>query len=216
MQEESPSMKVVTIGLIAGLSFLVAWGTAAQRAEARAATAKAASSSNSRVARGLEISPVPPDLNGRDRELVARGSYLVNAVGDCAGCHSFPRFLPGGDPFQGTPDKAVAPIINTRHFLAGGLCFGPTISSNLTPDLDTGHPANMTLQQFITAMRTGRSLSPDLLRAMPWPTYHNMNDGDLKAMYEYLSALPHAEPCNDSCPPHYSNSPDCPNPAPPQ
>jgi hypothetical protein len=29
---------------------------------------------------------------------------------------------------------------------------------------------------------------------MPWPILRNMNDRDLSAIYEYLSALPHAEP----------------------
>jgi len=29
---------------------------------------------------------------------------------------------------------------------------------------------------------------------MPWPVYQSMTDRDLKAIYEYLSAIPHAEP----------------------
>jgi hypothetical protein len=33
-----------------------------------------------------------------------------------------------------------------------------------------------------------------LLRVMPWPVYQSMSDGDLRAIYEYLSAIPHAEP----------------------
>jgi hypothetical protein len=58
-------------------------------------------------------------------------------------------------------------VRNTRHYLAGGFCFGQIISSNLTPNLDTGLPSNMTLTQFITAMRSGKGNSPDLLRIMP-------------------------------------------------
>jgi hypothetical protein len=30
----------------------------------------------------------------------------------------------------------------------------------------------------------------DLLQIMPWPIYHNMTDRDLRAIYEYLSAIP--------------------------
>jgi hypothetical protein len=29
---------------------------------------------------------------------------------------------------------------------------------------------------------------------MPWPVYQSMSDRDLHAIYEYLSAIPHAEP----------------------
>ena len=52
--------------------------------------------SSSVVQQGFQISPIPFDklnLAGKDRALVALGSYLVNGVGDCNGCHTFPRFL---------------------------------------------------------------------------------------------------------------------------
>jgi hypothetical protein len=58
-----------------------------------------------------------------------------------------------------------------------------------------------------------------ILQVMPWPAYHYMNDYDLKAIYYYLAAVPNAMPCNTICAngqPVYNNSPDCPNPAPPQ
>jgi len=69
-----------------------------------------------RVEQGFAISPIPTShlsLNGKDIELVGYGSYLVNAMGDCSGCHSFPQYLAkgdtagsnpaAGDPYQGTP-----------------------------------------------------------------------------------------------------------------
>jgi hypothetical protein len=170
----------------------------------------------STVELGLKISPVSVNLQGKVRNVVGWGSYLVNAVADCGGCHTFPQFLTGGDPFLGTSRTPIAPVRNARHYLAGGFCFGPVISSNLTPNPDTGLPSNMTLQQFITAMRSGQVNSPSLLRIMPWPAYHNMAERDIGAIYQYLSAIPHAEPCNTSCPPSYANSQDCPNPAPPR
>jgi hypothetical protein len=52
--------------------------------------------SPSDVQQGIAISPIPFDklnLQNRPRALVALGSYLVNGVGDCVGCHTFPRFL---------------------------------------------------------------------------------------------------------------------------
>jgi hypothetical protein len=172
--------------------------------------------SESMVDRGLKISPVPVNLQGKDRNVVGWGSYLVNAVADCGGCHTFPQFLAGGDPFQGTSHAPISPVRNARHYLAGGFCFGRAISSNITPNLDTGLPSNMTPVQFISAMNSGNGSSPSILRIMPWPTYHNMSPSDIRAIYQYLSAIPHAEPCNRSCPPSYPNSQYCPNPAPPR
>lgn len=44
-------------------------------------------------------------------------------------------------------------------------------------------------------IRTGED--PDhvtpLLQVMPWPTFRKMNDHDLRAIYEYLSAIPSIE-----------------------
>jgi hypothetical protein len=33
-----------------------------------------------------------------------------------------------------------------------------------------------------------------ILQVMPWPVFRNMTDSDLHAIYQYLSAIPHAEP----------------------
>ena len=145
--------------------------------------------------RGLEIAPVPLNLEGKSKKLVGKGSYIVNAQAICADCHTNPFFLPGGNPFLGQPEQ-----INTERYLAGGRAFGPVIrSSNLTPDAQ-GLPAGLTFNQFIETMRTGKDfknrhpqLSP-LLQTMPWPLYKNMTDDDLEAIYEYLRAVPHADP----------------------
>ena len=155
---------------------------------------------------------------------------------------------------------------NTAHYLAGGRCFGAIQSRNLTPD-DSGRPRGLTEAEFIQVMRTGKDISckkanppiyhgkvdgvcdiPDppgagvtynaeVLQTMPWPSYHNMTDNDLKAIYAYLAALPQTTACNTpdlGCPgfkdpngdlypkgPNaplfyaYTNTDDCPNPPPP-
>jgi len=143
-----------------------------------------------RVQRGLEISPVRPNLDGHKRSLVGLGSYLVNAGGACADCHTCPTYAPGHNPYLGQPKQ-----INPTNFLAGGVPFGPFRSANITPDM-RGRPAGLTLEKFIHTLRTGQD--PDnpaqLLQVMPWPIYGNLTDQDLKAIYEYLSAIPHAEP----------------------
>lgn len=156
---------------------------------------------DSRVRQGLRISPVHLTLKGRNVEQVGLGSYLVNAVGGCNDCHTCPSYAPGHDPY-GPPFGPVGGgdgKINSTNFLAGGVVFAPpgVISANLTPDptnglADGGH----TFAQFKNLIRTGHD--PDepgrILQVMPWPIFRNMNDDDLHAIYQYLSAIPHAEP----------------------
>jgi hypothetical protein len=188
---------------------------------------------SNKVEQGFDISPVPKSqLNFRDEDgdTVGLGSYLVNAIGDCSGCHTFPRYLrkgkPGsnpkaGDPYEGTPStQSIKGLLvanqNVEHYLAGGQCFGPFMAHNLTPDAK-GLPEGLTEAEFIKVMRTGEdiycekysdpicALGPNtpVLQVMPWPTYHSMTDDDLKAIYAYLTALPPAVACNtvaDGCP----------------
>jgi hypothetical protein len=142
----------------------------------------------SRVKIGRAIAPVPLDLQGKKRGQVWLGSYIVNAQGGCNDCHTFPSFAAGGDPFAGQ-----FPIINSAKYLAGGAPFGPPgglVSKNLTPDAN-GRPAGLTYEQFETTMRTGRDAEDGhILQVMPWPVYGQMTDHDLRAIYEYLSAIP--------------------------
>jgi len=175
-------------------------------------------SNESKIQRGFEIAPVPLNLDGKDRELVGLGSYIVNAQADCDGCHSAgppTEFARGGNPYFGQPEK-----INPATYLGGGRNFGKIsgppspdiISRNLTPDR-TGRPeGGHTFAEFVQIIRTGKDfdhLHPncsatrttdcfppvppfdgDLLQIMPWPIYKNMTDHDLRAIYEYLSAIP--------------------------
>jgi hypothetical protein len=138
---------------------------------------------DSRVAVGYRISPVPLELRGKSRGLVGLGSYLVNAAGACNDCHTQPPFLEGGNPFEGETE-----IINTAQFLAGGRPFGPIISPNITPD-EHGRPAGLTFEQFEHLMRTGRD-GDRILQVMPWNIYGKMTQLDLRAIYEYLRAIP--------------------------
>jgi hypothetical protein len=149
-----------------------------------------------RIRRGFEITPVTLNLEGKNCALVGLGSYLVNAVGGCNDCHTNPSYMMGGDPFKGEPKQ-----VNTANYMAGGRPFGPIVKSrNITPLEPDGHPANLTFEQFLETMRTGKDfknlhpqLSP-LLQVMPWPAYQDMTRRDIRAMYEYLSAIPHADP----------------------
>ncbi len=144
---------------------------------------------DARVRRGFEIAPVPLEFRRSRRELVGLGSYIVNAQAVCADCHSCPTYAPGGNPYDGEPTQ-----LNTESYLAGGVPFGPFTSRNLTPD-ENGRPAGLTFDEFLSVMRTGHE--PDeteLLQVMPWPIYKNMVTNDLRAIYEFLRAIPRAQP----------------------
>jgi len=193
---------------------------------------------NSSVQLGFDIAPVKLNLNGLNPALVGKGSYIVNAKGDCNGCHVSPDlspadpngFVPGRDPYllPFTPPAKV----NPASYLGGGATFGPfpgegiggkgplvIYSRNLTPGCDKAPCSNPlpegghTLEEFQRIIRTGHDfdqahpacstgklgaegciLSPpfnaDLLQVMPWPTYANMSDDDIRAVYEYLRAIP--------------------------
>ena len=141
-----------------------------------------------RIQIGYEIAPVPLNLAGLNPALVGLGSYIVNANSTCSDCHTWPNYALGGNPFLGQPEQ-----INTKDYLGGGRPFpGGIVSRNLTPDPVTGLPAGLTLDEFMKVIHTGAD--PDnprqLLQVMPWPTFRNMRDRDLEAIYEYLSAIP--------------------------
>jgi hypothetical protein len=88
--------------------------------------------------------------------------------------------------------------------LPGGQQFGPFTSRNLTPDPGTGRPANLTFDQFLHVLRIGEDLDhappivpgpQDLLQVMPWVEFGKMSTRDIRAIYEYLRAIPSRPTC---------------------
>jgi hypothetical protein len=150
----------------------------------------------SRIQRGLAISPVKLNIRRGKRGLVGLGSYIVNAQAVCADCHSCPTYAKGGNPYAGEPTK-----LNAANYLAGGVPFGPFVSHNITPDAQ-GKPFGLDFDEFLQIMRTGHE--PDepgeILQVMPWPIYANMTNHDLRAVYEFLRAIPPAQPGSCSGP----------------
>lgn len=152
-------------------------------------------SENSKIQIGFAIAPVPLDLQGKNPALVGLGSYVVNAQGDCAGCHSNPQYAEGGDPHLGQPE-----VVDQNGYLAGGAdLFGPFVPRNLTPNAQ-GQPAGLSLGEFLLVLNTGADLKDrppfvpdeenDLLQVMPWPVFGNMTDREKRAIYEYLRSIP--------------------------
>lgn len=189
-----------------------------------------------RIRIGFRIAPVPLNLEGKDRDLVGLGSYLVNAVNDCNFCHTSGgppnnNFANGRNPYFGQPKRT-----DPTTYLAGGTDFGPAvlpvpgvyppaeygqyvgpdiITRNLTPDKTGRAEGGRTLDQFTEIIRAGHDLDHihptcksasdpnvaagicipppvdgNLLQIMPWPDFQDMSDHDLRAIYEYLGAIP--------------------------
>jgi hypothetical protein len=129
------------------------------------------------------------------------------------------EYLPNGNPYLLRPPSGPysgMKIINPNTYLGGGRDFGPVAglthlySRNLTPD-KTGRPeGGHTFDEFVNIMRTGidydhvhpsctgaatgscvvAPFNGALLQVMPWPQDQDMTDHDLRAIYEYLSAIP--------------------------
>ncbi len=186
---------------------------------------------DSRIQQGFAIAPVSLNLDGKNPALVGLGSYIVNATVPCNECHgagpAITQYLPGGNPYFGQPK-----IINPATYLGGGRDFGGVvpgsvhiISRNLTPD-KTGLPiGGRTFAEFVQIIRTGVDLDnlhqacqgavnptcipapfrADLLQVMPWPALKDLTDYDLRAIYEYLSAVqcvagpPAPSPLHNDC-----------------
>jgi hypothetical protein len=118
---------------------------------------------------GFKIAPVPLNLEGKNRDLVGLGSFIVNAQADCNGCHTAggpPNFnyAAGGNPYFGQKT-----VVDPTVYLSGGTNFGPVgtptgplgyagpnmITRNLTPD-NTGRPeGGHTLAEFKEILRIG-------------------------------------------------------------
>jgi len=142
---------------------------------------------------------------------VQRGQYLVNMMG-CDDCHTPKNMTPQGPVpdmkrrFMGHPadepfamdaekknliTKQFVAVFNPSLTAAAGP-WGVSYAANLTPD-DTGI-GTWTEAQFMKAIREGKSKGMDntrpLMPPMPWPSYRNMSDEDLKAVFAYLKSLP--------------------------
>jgi mono/diheme cytochrome c family protein len=118
-----------------------------------------------------------PEVPTTDK--VAYGRYLAGPAGHCIECHT-----PSDQP--GHPDFA-------NRLGAGGFPFegpwGIVVSSNITPDKETGL-GNWTDAQIKAAITKGvRNDGTPLKGPMAFPWYANISDGDLDALVAYLRSI---------------------------
>jgi mono/diheme cytochrome c family protein len=119
--------------------------------------------------RAQEKTPVAaPSTAQIQTDLVKRGQYL-SIASDCAACHTIP---------------------GSKQLFAGGYAIaspmGKIYSSNITPSKQFGI-GNYTEAQFAAAVRDGINAKGEhLYPAMPYPSYAQMTDADISALYAYF------------------------------
>jgi mono/diheme cytochrome c family protein len=138
--------------------------------------------------------------------VVERGRYLVTVIG-CNECHTPLRMGPNGpEPdmsrmlsghpetvaIESAPDGVTGPWMmaaaTTMTAFAGP--WGVSFAANLTPDENTGIGI-WSEDLFVKTLRTGRhwGTSRPILPPMPWQSFSQMTDDDLKAIYAYLRTV---------------------------
>lgn len=130
------------------------------------------------------------------------------------------EFVPGHNPFFGQRPKKINPATylgGGRDFgTVSGMPSPHIISRNLTPSTKTGLPeGDHTFEDFVVILRTGKDfdhlhancsaaittncfptnppnppVDGNLLQIMPWTNFQELTDHDLRAIYEYLKAIP--------------------------
>ena len=116
---------------------------------------------------------------------VARGEYLVRAVGHCGECH--------------TPRSALTMAVDNSRFLAGNSKkTGPEgqATPNITPDKTTGL-GDWTEEQLVTYLGTGNKPDGDVADGLMGETiqgtlagYKDLTKADLQAIARYLRSIP--------------------------
>lgn len=157
------------------------------------------------VALGIGMTPAP-SANSIKQDPVARGKYLVTAIG-CSDCHTPLLMGPNGpEPdmrrfLSGHPEHLQMPpapklgkgpwvwtAAGTNTAFAGP--WGVSYAANLTPDQLTGLGI-WTEDQFVKTIRTGRhwGVARPILPPMPWQAFRNLSDDDLRSIYSFLRTV---------------------------
>ena len=126
----------------------------------------------------IAISLVLLAAPGHAETQLERGRYLVETVAGCGNCHT-PKGANG--PLPGKK-FAGGDVIKHEDFTA--------VVPNITSDRETGI-GNWTDDQILTALREGRRPDGSLIGlAMPFQSYRNLADEDVKAIIAYLRTVP--------------------------
>ncbi|WP_182407502.1 cytochrome c [Psychrobacter sp. GP33] len=110
-----------------------------------------------------------PNVSPANSNLANRGAYIARTA-DCMACH--------------------------REDYSGGVAIetpiGNIYSTNITPSTRYGI-GNYTETDFKKALKKGRAPTHQLYPAMPYPSYHGINDADISALFAYFQTVPPVE-----------------------
>jgi hypothetical protein len=153
--------------------------------------------------RGMSIQPLTQvtSSDAKTEAQIGRGSYLVNSLGRCNGCHTNPAR---------TSASPTSPI-NTAAWFTGGRVFsftGATQSSlgvvrSMAADLvgATNGFFGESTADFVTfegILQTGvhvdDALAPAVAAPMPWQHLRDLTVEDLESIYTYLAAVQADQP----------------------
>ena len=136
------------------------------------------------VIKPIGPSGTPPAESPAPGPTLERGAYLVDAVSNCAGCHTKRNMVTGA--YTG-PRLAGGVPMETAAAAAPGAKPIELTPPNITAD-SGGRTALWTEEEFIARFHGGERIpgSP-----MPWLMFRRMSDDDLRAIYRYLRSVRH-------------------------
>ncbi len=128
------------------------------------------------------MSSAPAYVPPSDEPSVGRGEYLANGPALCFGCH--------------TPTDPTAGFAETGPRFSGASApekdkLDPNFElcpPNLTPDPETGALGSYDEAAFLDRFRNVGGASRGT--QMPWASFKQMTDSDLKSIFRYLRSLP--------------------------
>ncbi|QNJ97762.1 Putative lipoprotein [Constantimarinum furrinae] len=143
-----------------------------------------------------------------EAQWIDKGEYLVKAIG-CDHCHTPKKMTENGPVsdldrwLMGHPADAKLPPIDKSQITPGGWIlfhsdltaavgpWGVSFGANLTPD-DTGI-GKWSFAQFKKAMTEGKYKGMEgtrpIMPPMPWQSFAELKEDDLKAIYKYLMSI---------------------------
>ncbi len=135
-----------------------------------------------RFAKAFLVEPVGPShapaAHANPAQTAEYGGYIANTIANCGGCHTR-RSLRTGEQLG----VAFAGGMEMESHTQPGTTF---VTPNLTPDPASGHLTAWTEDQFVARFRNAvETPSP-----MPWSSFKNLTDDDLRALYRYFRSLP--------------------------
>jgi len=137
--------------------------------------------------------PPPTGVTPANREVVARGKYLVELLG-CGACHTEGALVGRANMHRWLAGSSVGiAYTNPVQFSRPGVVFPP----NITPDPETGI-GRWSREQVAEAIRVGAGRhGRGRILVMPWPGYARLTDEDVFAIVDYLRSI---EPINSRIP----------------